>query len=191
MFATARKPEDLDRLAAAGFDVVLVETVGVGQSETMVAEMTDCFVALMLPGGAFAQKPILLGFSQIGAESEWGTANSESIKSSAKEAGIDLKFADAQQKQENQIKAIKSFIDWCHGSRYLSVEETLLWTEKLIVRNGENCRPARQRKESVTHVRYLALQAHNLLINFWPVSLMIVCSHASMLITPRVGVALA
>lgn len=35
---------------AAGFDVVLVETVGVGQSETMVADMTDCFVALMLPG---------------------------------------------------------------------------------------------------------------------------------------------
>lgn len=36
---------------AAGFDVVLVETVGVGQSETVVAEMTDCFVALLLPGG--------------------------------------------------------------------------------------------------------------------------------------------
>ena len=35
---------------AAGFDVILVETVGVGQSETMVAEMTDCFLALMLPG---------------------------------------------------------------------------------------------------------------------------------------------
>lgn len=35
---------------AAGFDVVLIETVGVGQSETMVADMTDCFLALMLPG---------------------------------------------------------------------------------------------------------------------------------------------
>jgi LAO/AO transport system kinase len=35
---------------AAGYDVVLIETVGVGQSETMVADMTDCFVALMLPG---------------------------------------------------------------------------------------------------------------------------------------------
>jgi len=53
---------------------------------------------------------IVLGFSQIGAESEWRTANSESIKSAAKEAGIDLKFADAQQKQENQLKAIRSFI---------------------------------------------------------------------------------
>ena len=35
---------------AAGHDVILVETVGVGQSETMVAEMTDCFLALMMPG---------------------------------------------------------------------------------------------------------------------------------------------
>ena len=36
---------------AAGFDVVLVETVGVGQSETAVAEMTDMFILLLLPGG--------------------------------------------------------------------------------------------------------------------------------------------
>jgi LAO/AO transport system kinase len=36
---------------AAGFDVVLVETVGVGQSETAVADMTDMFVLLLLPGG--------------------------------------------------------------------------------------------------------------------------------------------
>lgn len=55
-------------------------------------------------------KKITLGFSQIGAESEWRTANSQSIKDAAKEAGINLKFSDAQQKQENQIKAIRSFI---------------------------------------------------------------------------------
>jgi simple sugar transport system substrate-binding protein len=59
---------------------------------------------------ALAQNKIVLGFSQIGAESEWRTANTESIKSAAKEAGIELKFSDAQQKQENQIKAIRSFI---------------------------------------------------------------------------------
>lgn len=59
---------------------------------------------------AFAQGKIVLGFSQVGAESEWRTANTESIKSSAKEAGIELKFSDAQQKQENQIKALRAFI---------------------------------------------------------------------------------
>ena len=55
-------------------------------------------------------KQITMGFSQIGAESEWRTANTESIKQAAKDAGINLQFSDAQQKQENQIKAIRSFI---------------------------------------------------------------------------------
>jgi galactofuranose transport system substrate-binding protein len=57
-----------------------------------------------------ADKKITLGFSQIGAESEWRTANSQSIKDAAAKEGINLKFSDAQQKQENQIKAIRSFI---------------------------------------------------------------------------------
>jgi len=52
----------------------------------------------------------VLGFSQVGAESEWRTANTASVKAAAKEAGITLKFADAQQKQENQVKAIRSYI---------------------------------------------------------------------------------
>lgn len=60
--------------------------------------------------GQAAKKKIVLGFSQIGAESEWRTAETESIKASAAAAGIDLRFSDAQQKQENQIKAIRSFI---------------------------------------------------------------------------------
>ena len=76
------------------------------QRRTVVAAM----IAAGLPIPGFAQGKIVLGFSQIGAESEWRTANTESIKSAAKEAGIELKFADAQQKQENQIKAIRSFI---------------------------------------------------------------------------------
>ncbi|MBO4204576.1 substrate-binding domain-containing protein [Micromonospora echinofusca] len=53
---------------------------------------------------------IVLGFSQVGAESGWRTANTNSIKESAAAAGIELKFDDAQQKQENQIKAIRNFI---------------------------------------------------------------------------------
>ena len=53
---------------------------------------------------------ITMGFAQVGAESGWRTANTDSIKASAEEAGVDLKFSDAQQKQENQIKAIRSYI---------------------------------------------------------------------------------
>jgi galactofuranose transport system substrate-binding protein len=65
-----------------------------------------------LSGGssARADKKITLGFAQIGAESEWRTANTKSIKEAAEQSGINLKFSDAQQKQENQIKAIRSFI---------------------------------------------------------------------------------
>ena len=58
----------------------------------------------------FAADKLVVGFSQIGAESAWRTANTDSIKSEAAKRGIDLKFADAQQKQENQIKALRSFI---------------------------------------------------------------------------------
>lgn len=53
---------------------------------------------------------IVVGFAQVGAESEWRTANTENIKQAAENAGITLQFSDAQQKQENQIKAIRSFI---------------------------------------------------------------------------------
>lgn len=53
---------------------------------------------------------ITMGFSQVGAESGWRTANTKSVQESAKAAGITLKFSDAQQKQENQIKAIRSYI---------------------------------------------------------------------------------
>jgi galactofuranose transport system substrate-binding protein len=60
--------------------------------------------------GGSDDKPIVLGFSQVGAESEWRTANTASIKSAVQEAGIQLRFSDAQQKQENQIKALRSFI---------------------------------------------------------------------------------
>ncbi len=76
----------------------------------LIAAAAALALAGALPGQAFAQKKIVLGFSQVGAESEWRTANTESIKSAAKDAGIELKFSDAQQKQENQIKAIRAFI---------------------------------------------------------------------------------
>lgn len=59
---------------------------------------------------ATASDKVVLGFAQVGAESGWRTANTDSIKQAAEEWGFELKFSDAQQKQENQIKAIRSFI---------------------------------------------------------------------------------
>ena len=60
------------------------------------------------PGG---KRQLVVGFSQIGAESAWRTANSASIKEEAEKRGIKLMFADAQGKQENQLKALRSFIN--------------------------------------------------------------------------------
>ena len=69
----------------------------------------------VLAGGAASKTSrgaakITLGFSQVGSESGWRAANTKSIQSSAKVAGINLKFSDAQQKQQNQIAAIRSYI---------------------------------------------------------------------------------
>ncbi|WP_343446784.1 ABC transporter substrate-binding protein [Micromonospora schwarzwaldensis] len=60
--------------------------------------------------GSGGSDKLVLGFSQVGAESGWRTANTTSIKEAAGQAGVELKFDDAQQKQENQIKAIRNFI---------------------------------------------------------------------------------
>ncbi|MDB6041144.1 MAG: Periplasmic binding protein [Verrucomicrobiales bacterium] len=59
---------------------------------------------------AHAAKKQVIGFSQIGAESAWRSAETESIRSEAAARGIDLRFSDAQQKQENQIKSIRAFV---------------------------------------------------------------------------------
>ena len=57
-----------------------------------------------------AADKLTVGFSQVGAESAWRTAETDSIKSEAAKRGVTLKFSDAQGKQENQIKAVRSFI---------------------------------------------------------------------------------
>ncbi|MGK2869636.1 MAG: ABC transporter substrate-binding protein [Mycobacterium sp.] len=66
------------------------------------------------PGGAAEPGSdggtLTMGFSQVGAESGWRTANTKSIQDAAKDAGVDLKFSDANGEQENQISAIRSFV---------------------------------------------------------------------------------
>ncbi|MDQ5981235.1 MAG: galactofuranose transport system substrate-binding protein [Verrucomicrobiota bacterium] len=59
---------------------------------------------------AAAGKSLRVGFAQTGAESAWRTANTNSMRSEAEKRGIELKFADGQGKQENQIRAIRSFV---------------------------------------------------------------------------------
>jgi galactofuranose transport system substrate-binding protein len=87
--------------------------------KTLIAASAISMSALMLTAcgedsdsgsGSDADGTITMGFAQVGAESGWRTANTKSIQDSAEEAGIELKFTDAQGKQENQIQAIRSYI---------------------------------------------------------------------------------
>jgi LAO/AO transport system kinase len=62
---TRRSREALILCEAAGFDVIIVETVGVGQSETKVADMTDMFMLLLLPGGGDELQGIKRGIMEL------------------------------------------------------------------------------------------------------------------------------
>ena len=73
-------------------------------------------ISTQQPGSYLNPKPekkytdLIVGFAQLGAESEWRVANTVSIKDTAEKLGVELRFLDAQQKQENQIEAIRKFI---------------------------------------------------------------------------------
>ena len=72
-------------------------------------KLASIISTLILSATAYSAE-MTVGFSQIGSESGWRAAETSVAKSEAQKRGIILKIADAQQKQENQIKAIRSFI---------------------------------------------------------------------------------
>jgi simple sugar transport system substrate-binding protein len=86
--------------------LVLSLIVGCSKSDNS----TTASNATTQSSGSESSSGKVVGFSQIGAESTWRTAETESIKSEAAKRGVDLRFVDAQDKQENQIKALRAFI---------------------------------------------------------------------------------
>ena len=80
-------------------------------SALLTATMVCGMSVVPAVGVEAADDTITVGFSQVGAESDWRTANTESMKSTfSEENGYELIFDDAQQKQENQLTAIRNFI---------------------------------------------------------------------------------
>ncbi|MDK8875141.1 galactofuranose ABC transporter, galactofuranose-binding protein YtfQ [Paracoccus sp. SSJ] len=71
---------------------------------------TAAAAALAISATAALAEGETVGFSQIGSESGWRAAETTLTKTQAEERGLKLQFSDAQQKQENQIAAIRSFI---------------------------------------------------------------------------------
>jgi simple sugar transport system substrate-binding protein len=74
-----------------------------------------CFMVSGCSGGSddyrVARKPqLVLGFSQLSAEANWNAANTESIRKSARDAGIYLRLEDAHRSQEKQVAALRSFV---------------------------------------------------------------------------------
>ena len=84
--------------------------IGAAAVGALLIALTGCAGGDGGGAGGGGEGDLIVGFSQVGAESGWRTANTKSIQGAFEDAGIDLKFSDAQGKQENQIKAIRSFI---------------------------------------------------------------------------------
>jgi LAO/AO transport system kinase len=76
----AKTRETMLLCESAGFDVVLVETVGIGQSETTVADMTDFFLALMLPGAGDELQGIKKGLVELADMIAVNKADGDNIK---------------------------------------------------------------------------------------------------------------
>jgi GTPase len=72
---------------AAGFDVILVETVGIGQSETAVSDMTDFFLVLMLPGAGDELQGIKKGVVELADMIAVNKADGDNIKRAKAAAG--------------------------------------------------------------------------------------------------------
>jgi len=66
---------------------------------------------LVLEDTELEERQIVLGYSQLGSESDWRKANTRSIQEAAKEAGIELLFENAEQSQAKQFEAIRRFIE--------------------------------------------------------------------------------
>src|SRR5438105_2337586 len=77
---------------AAGFDVVLVETVGIGQSETVVSEMTYFFLTLMLPGAGDELQGIKKGLVELADMIAVNKADGDNVKR-AHQAAADYRSA--------------------------------------------------------------------------------------------------
>jgi len=87
---------------------------------------------------------IVVGFSQIGSESEWRNANTVSVQNTFNEdPNMILIYSDAQQKQENQIKALRSFV-----ARKVDV---ILFTALVETGYGPVLAEAKKSKNSCNH----------------------------------------
>ena len=97
-------------LSIAVILVFVLGAVGCGTKATAVAPAKAGVFGASKCAPNCTNKDMVLCYPQLGAESDWRTANTASFKSTSADRGIKLIFSDAQQKQENQISALRSCI---------------------------------------------------------------------------------
>src|SRR5208337_4966175 len=78
------------------------------------------------------RRALTIGFSQVGHKGEWRPANSNNMKDEARKRGIELRFADADGKEEEQLKAVKDFIAQKVDAIVVAPVVTTGWTQVLV-----------------------------------------------------------
>jgi LAO/AO transport system kinase len=104
----AKTRETMLLCEAAGYDVILVETVGVGQSEIAVADMTDFFLALMLPGAGDELQGLKKGIVELADMIAINKADGDNI-AGAKAAAAEYRAA---------LHILAALLNGCRRSTY-------------------------------------------------------------------------
>ena len=97
----------------------------------LLALLVSCGGGDGLEGGAGSARTLTVGFAQLGAESNWRSAETRSVQEEAVRRGIELKFSDAQGQQENQIRALKGFVAMEVGAILLAPKTETGWDNVL------------------------------------------------------------
>ncbi|NUP96939.1 MAG: ABC transporter substrate-binding protein [Planctomycetaceae bacterium] len=97
----------------------------------LLALVASCGGGETAEQGTGSSKTMVVGFAQLGAESNWRTAETRSVQDEAQRRGVELKFADAQGQQENQIRALKGFVGMNVGAILLAPKTETGWDNVL------------------------------------------------------------
>ena len=134
---TRRTRESLLLCEAAGFDVIIIETVGVGQSETGAADMVDAFILLLLPSAGDELQGIKRGITELADIVLVNKADGEQLaiaKRTADEYRSALQFIKARHSSWKPVVSVCSAID---GHGVTEVWERLVEMQLALKESGE------------------------------------------------------
>lgn len=138
---------------AAGYDVVMVETVGVGQSETMVADMTDLFLLLMAPAGGDELQGVKRGIMEIADLIVVNKADGE-LKSTAQRTAADYAGALRLMRRRPQDPEGYPAATTVSAAEETGLDETWERLKRLDAwRREQGWRDARRRDQAIRWMR--------------------------------------